>query len=100
MFERAVSEEFWNDWNRRWRYREQLDDFMRRQLEVATAVAKSFDSKELSILGVGCGTGWLENGLLEYGHVYGTDLSPDAISEGRKQYEGVNLLCGDFMTAE
>jgi SAM-dependent methyltransferase len=63
-------------------------------------VAAQLSSKPARILGVGSGTGWLENGLLEHGEVWGTDLSPSAIAEGRSRYPGVRLQCCDFLAFE
>src|SRR6185503_4377504 len=52
------------------------------------------------ILGIGCGTGWLEEGLLTFGEVWGTDLSEAAIEEGRRRHPHVKLRCCDFLSAD
>jgi len=88
--------EFWNEWNRTWRFRD-LDDFMQRQREVAVAVATVAGLRNARILDVGCGTGWLGNSLTSFGSVTGTDLSSEAISDGTSRHPNVELLCGDFL---
>jgi 2-polyprenyl-3-methyl-5-hydroxy-6-metoxy-1,4-benzoquinol methylase len=91
---------YWNDWNRTWRSREGVDPFMERQRDIAISIARETGSRELRILDVGCGTGWLGNSLLPFGQVWGADLSVDAIAEGTRRHSGVSLICGDFLTVE
>jgi SAM-dependent methyltransferase len=91
--------EFWNKWNREWRFRER-DPFMQRQCEVALEVAKAAGLDSARILDVGCGTGWLGNSLAQFGEVTGTDLSAAAIEEGRRRHPGVKLVSGDFLTVD
>src|SRR5690349_10636603 len=92
----TTQEEFWDGWNREWRFGE-LDAFMNRQRDVAVSLAEQKHLRDARILDVGCGTGWLANALLPFGTAYGTDLSPDAIREGAARHPGVRLLCGDFL---
>ncbi len=91
------SEDFWNQWNRDWRFRSDIDPFMRRQLEIVADVARAENLREARILGFGCGTGWMENSLVGCGEVWGTDLSPEAIAEGQRRYPGLHLRCCDFL---
>jgi SAM-dependent methyltransferase len=98
--EGASPSQFWDEWNREWRFRDSLDAFMQRQLDEAVVVARSAGLKNARILGIGCGTGWLENGLLEFGEAWGTDLSLATIQDGEKRFPGVNLLCGDFLNID
>ena len=88
---------FWNEWNREWRFRGDLDEFMERQRDIATTVAQDACLKNARILDVGCGTGWLASALLPFGKAWGTDLSPQAIEDGRRRHPDVQLLCGDFL---
>ena len=91
------SEDFWNQWNRDWRFRSDIDPFMRRQLEIVADVARAENLRQARILGFGCGTGWMENSLVGCGEVWGTDLSPEAIAEGQRRYPGLHLRCCDFL---
>jgi SAM-dependent methyltransferase len=88
---------YWNEWNRTWRFRDDLDGFMERQRDIATSVAQDACLKNARILDVGCGTGWLANALLPFGQAWGTDLSPEAIEDGRRRHPDVRFLCGDFL---
>jgi SAM-dependent methyltransferase len=90
---------FWDGWNDHWRTGE-LNDFMQAQLDQATRWARRERLREARILEVGCGTGWLGAGLLAFGAVTGTDLSPASIAHGRERYPGVDLIAGDFLAME
>jgi SAM-dependent methyltransferase len=94
----AEQQQFWDDWNRSWRFRGDLDYFMHRQQQVALDTARRVQLQNGKILDVGCGTGWLGNALTEFGRVTGTDLSPESIREGQKRHPAVELLAGDFLT--
>ena len=100
QFDREGSSAYWDQWNRDWRFRDRLDSFMQRQFEITVAVARAAKLEKARILGIGCGTGWLENGLQAFGHVTGTDLSAEAIAEGQKRYPGVDLRCCDFLSED
>jgi 2-polyprenyl-3-methyl-5-hydroxy-6-metoxy-1,4-benzoquinol methylase len=91
---------YWDEWNRRWRSRENVDPFMERQRDIAVSIAGKTGSRDLRILDVGCGTGWLGNSLLSFGQVWGADLSADAIAEGARRHPRVSLICGDFLTVD
>src|SRR5262245_26769865 len=73
---------------------------MQRQLEVAVAVATKAGLRDARILDIGCGTGWLGNGLRSFGAVWGTDLSSEAVREGSLRHPDVHLVCGDFLEIE
>jgi SAM-dependent methyltransferase len=98
--QREGSPRFWDQWNREWRFGERLDAFMQRQLDIACAVARAERLSNARILGIGCGTGWLENGLQEFGQTWGTDIASSTIEEGRRRYPRVQLLCGEFPDVE
>ncbi len=44
------SEDFWNQWNRDWRFRSDIDPFMRRQLEIVAEVARAENLRDARIL--------------------------------------------------
>jgi SAM-dependent methyltransferase len=94
-----AQQDFWDRWNHSWRFRD-CDSFMDRQREMALAIARRENLRDARILDVGCGTGWLGNSLLEFGRVWGTDLSPAAIAEGSRRHPGVQLTCGDFLALD
>ncbi|MAS15425.1 class I SAM-dependent methyltransferase (plasmid) [Nitratireductor rhodophyticola] len=56
-----------------------------------------FGHKNLDILEVGCGSGWLCPRLLPYGRVTGTDLSDAVVERARRRPPEVAFVPGDFM---
>lgn len=92
--------EYWDQWNREWRFHDRLDAFMQRQMDVAIRVARDAGLSRSRILGIGSGTGWLENGLLQFGEAWATDLSREAVADGQKRYPALHLICGDFLELE
>src|SRR3954471_12670846 len=90
---------FWDSWNSQWRFRDGYDPFMDAQREVALKVAARLP-RGARALDVGCGTGWLGNSIRDFAEVWGTDLSPGAIEDGKKRHPGIHLLCGDFMALD
>jgi 2-polyprenyl-3-methyl-5-hydroxy-6-metoxy-1,4-benzoquinol methylase len=94
-----MTESYWDEWNREWRFRDGTDDFMKAQEDVAISVARKENLKGARILDLGCGTGWLGNALLPFGQVSGVDLSSQTIEEGKRRFPEVALQSGDFMSA-
>jgi SAM-dependent methyltransferase len=88
---------YWDEWNRTWRFRDDHDEFMDRQAEIVRAVADDHGGRAMRVLDVGCGTGWLGHVLADRGSITGTDLSPEAIADGRERYPDLDLRCGDFL---
>jgi 2-polyprenyl-3-methyl-5-hydroxy-6-metoxy-1,4-benzoquinol methylase len=93
---------FWNSWNTQHRT-DGIDEFMARQLaEAKRAVAhltsrSESPERELRILEVGCGTGWLAAELTGCGVVTATDLSDASIEIARRRAPQVQFFAGDFV---
>jgi SAM-dependent methyltransferase len=96
----ANPNQYWDEWNQTWRFRDDCDGFMERQRDLAISVARETGLREVRILDVGCGTGWLGNALLPFGRVWGTDLSPSAIADGSRRYPELKLICSDFLEVD
>jgi SAM-dependent methyltransferase len=92
-------QQFWDSWNGAWRFRDGYDPFMEAQRQVALRVAARLP-KGARALDVGCGTGWLGNSIKDSAEIWGTDLSPSAIEDGKKRHPDVHLLCGDFLSLD
>jgi 2-polyprenyl-3-methyl-5-hydroxy-6-metoxy-1,4-benzoquinol methylase len=92
--------QYWDEWNQTWRFREEYDDFMAKQADVALSVARQAALRNARILDVGCGTGWLGNALQPFGRVWGIDLSSASIAVGSMRYPGLTLICGDFLEVD
>jgi SAM-dependent methyltransferase len=93
----ASAEAYWRDWNQTWRFQDQLDPFMSRQRDTTVEVAASLGARDLRILDVGCGTGWLGQSLTPFGRVWATDITEAPIIEGRKRFPELTFCVGDFV---
>jgi SAM-dependent methyltransferase len=49
------------------------------------------------VVEIGCGTGWLAEGLIGFGSYLGLDLSPKAIEEAQKRVPGAKFLAADVL---
>lgn len=88
---------FWNTWNADNR-EDRISEVSRRQAEVVTGWLDEQPGRNLDILEVGCGTGWLCPQLSRYGRVTGTDLSDDVLRRAQARWPGVGFIAGDFAT--
>jgi 2-polyprenyl-3-methyl-5-hydroxy-6-metoxy-1,4-benzoquinol methylase len=97
--EPSISEQtrFWNDWNASTRAH-RLGEVPERQRQVLESWFKSMPRRGREILDVGCGTGWLEPTLLDFGSVTATDLAGEVIAQARERCPNVTFLAGDFLT--
>jgi len=69
----------------------------RDQKKVVLAWLTSIGRTDLDILDVGCGAGWLDPSLKQFGVVTATDLSADVLARVRTRIPQVNYIAGDFM---
>jgi 2-polyprenyl-3-methyl-5-hydroxy-6-metoxy-1,4-benzoquinol methylase len=95
----AEQKAFWDSWNGHYRSGG-VDPFMQRQLEAAVDVASRRGLRGARIIDVGCGSGWLGDGLRSFGSVVGIDLSEAAIGHGRSAHPDLRLIVGDFATTD
>ena len=92
----SLQQDFWNSWNAECREIE-IQDSCRRQAEIILGWFESMGRRDLKILEVGCGAGWLCPQLAKYGKVMGTHLSDDVLARSRKRFPEVDYVAGDFM---
>jgi SAM-dependent methyltransferase len=92
----ALQQSFWNSWNASNRERS-VDEVSRRQAAVVCEWLSSIGRKNLDIIDVGCGTGWLCPELTRFGRVTGTDLSGEVLARARQRTPDVTFVAGDFM---
>jgi SAM-dependent methyltransferase len=93
----GVQAEFWNDWNIQNRMRDDLDDYQQRLVAHAQSVILGL-GKAPRIIEVGCGTGWLSNGIAPLGSLFGVDLSSTAVEVARRRCLTAEFEAGDFLT--
>jgi len=88
---------FWNKWNAshrigNWKLPQVNDRQARMVREWLAAIGRS----NLDILEVGCGSGWLCEQLVGFGHVTGTDLADEVLPQKGGSSGGVTYIAGDF----
>lgn len=95
----SLQQSFWNGWNAECREIE-IQDSCRRQAEVILGWLEGMGRRDLKILEVGCGAGWLCPQMAEYGKVTGTDLSDKVLARAGKRFPEVRYVAGDFMSLD
>lgn len=93
----ALQQSFWDNWNTQ--HREAgIGEVSRDQREVVLAWLHAIGRTDLDILDVGCGAGWLDPSLKQFGAVTATDLSAEVLSRVCARVPHVEFIAGDFMT--
>jgi len=88
---------FWNTWNARHREENrEMPEVNRRQARMVLEWITNFGRKDLDILDIGCGSGWLCQQLLPFGRVTGTDLSNEVLARSEAAVQKVKFVPGDF----
>lgn len=90
---------FWNSWNAATRERE-LGEISRRQRREVVMWQEALGRRDLRILEVGCGAGWLVPSLLAFGDVTATDLSDEVLSRAAARVPEARFVAGDFMSVD
>lgn len=57
-------------------------------------------SKDLDVLDVGCGAGWMCERMQPYGHITGIDFADEVLARTAARNPGLTLIGGDFMEHE
>ena len=92
----SLQQTFWNRWNASTR-EVSIHDVSIRQAEVVTGWLQRLGRRDLTILEVGCGAGWLCPQLAPFGQVTATDLSDEVLARARLRSPNVTFVAGDFM---
>jgi 2-polyprenyl-3-methyl-5-hydroxy-6-metoxy-1,4-benzoquinol methylase len=90
---------FWNEWLRE--SREQvIGQVSMDQALVISSWLQRIGRRDLNIIDVGCGAGWLCQELIRYGQVTGTDLAHEVVARAAQRTPSARFLAGDFMTLD
>ncbi len=92
----ALQQSFWDSWNAQQR-ETRIGEVSSDQKKVVLAWLADIGRTDLDILDVGCGAGWLDPSLKQFGVVTATDLSADVLARIRTRIPQVNYIAGDFM---
>src|SRR6185295_5098286 len=95
MYSEADQREFWNKWNVS---REETQGRVSSdQQRVILQWLDRMGRRDLSIIEVGCGAGWLCADLVKYGRVVGTDLSDEVLARAAERLPQAEFTAGDFL---
>jgi SAM-dependent methyltransferase len=98
-FSLRLQQQFWNRWNADKR-ENGVGKVSLEQTDVVLSWLKQIGKRDLDIIDVGCGAGWLCPHLTEFGRVTGTDLSDEVVGRAAARFPDVNYVAGDFMALE
>ncbi|KRR20349.1 class I SAM-dependent methyltransferase [Bradyrhizobium retamae] len=90
---------FWNDWNASTREKS-LNEISIEQTEVIVSWLSSLRRRDLKIIEIGCGAGWLCTQLVQFGQVTATDLSDEVLARAAQRVPQARFIAGDFMTTD
>ncbi|MCI0561963.1 MAG: class I SAM-dependent methyltransferase, partial [Nitrososphaera sp.] len=97
-FEVEEQRRFWNSWNTRYRgQNRKIPEVNGRQARMVIEWIMSIGQRDLDILEVGCGSGWLCQQLVPFGRVTGTDLSDKVLARSQADLPQVAFVAGDFL---
>ena len=91
----AAERTFWNKWNATREFSQG-----RVSTEQRAVVQRWLDAigrRDLQLIDIGCGAGWLCEKLVPYGRVVGTDLSDEVLARTALRVPEVEFVAGDFM---
>lgn len=92
----ALQQSFWDNWNAQHR-ETSVGEVSSDQKKIVLTWLQDIGRTDLDILDVGCGAGWLDPSLKQFGVVTATDLSADVLARIRMRIPQVTYIAGDFM---
>ncbi|NJM33507.1 MAG: methyltransferase domain-containing protein [Rhodomicrobium sp.] len=95
----SLQQDFWNSWNARTR-EQTIDVVSIEQSALVRDWLARLGRRDLSIIDIGCGAGWLSGQLTGFGTVVGTDLSDEVLARSAERWPAVKFVAGDFMTLD
>jgi 2-polyprenyl-3-methyl-5-hydroxy-6-metoxy-1,4-benzoquinol methylase len=85
----------WDSWNAAAR-EHGISPAAAHHAQAVEASIAAFGRTDMTIVDVGCGTGWLCERLQKFGRVTGVDLSDQVLDRARARVPGVTFLSGDL----
>lgn len=86
----------WEKWNAETREK-RLSEVSADQRDYVVAWLERLGSKDLDIIDVGCGAGWLCPSLEPFGRVTATDFCADTLGRAQARMPAIKFVPGDFM---
>jgi SAM-dependent methyltransferase len=90
---------FWNRWNKEAR-EPGPGHISMDQARVILSWLQRIDRRDLNIIDVGCGAGWLCEWLTPFGQVTATDLADEVVARASQRVPSARFVAGDFMTSD
>jgi 2-polyprenyl-3-methyl-5-hydroxy-6-metoxy-1,4-benzoquinol methylase len=87
---------YWDEWNAAAREDRTLNAASLRQAQAVEDLVAELGRNDLSIIDVGCGTGWLCERLSRHGTVVGTDMVETVLHRARHRWPHVRFICGNI----
>jgi ubiquinone/menaquinone biosynthesis C-methylase UbiE len=94
-----LQQKFWNHWNASTR-ENRIDRVSLEQADLAVSWLRAIGARDIDLIDVGCGAGWLCSRLTEFGRVVGTDLSDEVLARAARRCAGVEFVAGDIMALD
>lgn len=95
----SKQKKYWDDWVGRSFTWEDYAPNKRKLVYILEEVNKCH-RKDMKILDVGCGSGWLARELQRFGEVTAVDLSAKAIQELQTKFAGIKWIAADILSTE
>lgn len=95
----SAQQDFWNRWNGIF-VQSQRGPTSQRQSEIVLGWLQRLGRRDLDILEVGCGTGWMCSRMSPFGRVTGTDLSNQVLEGSQRRWPDVKFVAGDFLSVD
>jgi 2-polyprenyl-3-methyl-5-hydroxy-6-metoxy-1,4-benzoquinol methylase len=89
----------WNQWNAEHRELAQ-GEVSRRQAELVEKWIFDLGHKDLNVIDIGCGAGWMCERLSGCGRVTGTDLADEVVARAKQRLPTAHFVAGDFFELE
>ena len=90
---------YWDGWNGRARS-DRLPPTSLRQADFVEAEVGGLHRRDLSIVDIGCGTGWMCGRLVPYGSVTGIDITAVTLTQAARRVPQARFLCGDLFEVD
>lgn len=89
----------WNEWNAAYREHSR-GEVSQRQAQLIEGWLSEYNQRDVDLIEVGCGTGWMCERLQPFGRVTGTDWADEVVERARQRLPQVRFLTGDFFALQ
>lgn len=90
---------FWNRWNTEAR-ENSVGQVSLDQARVVVHLLERLGRRDLDIIDIGCGTGWMCSQLTAFGQVTGTDIADEVVARASQRLPSARFFAGDFMSLD